>query len=248
MWPGFRPHDGAGAGSVRIPVTSPKKFGDHTYGVALHETLSKSSPVHRPFHACPAAMAGISGRLWGHGTSRGSVETLPSRPRTREPHERTVEQGACQTMSVLPQGMVRGLAEVVLRVEDLDTMQSFYSDVIGLTLLNRFDDDMAFFALPSGTRDHPQTLALFSERWQANVPNAPWAGMEQSKTTLHHFSLAVSLQDLLKARELLSAAQVPTYDRVFAWAGWRSLMIADPEKNVVELVASDPSIYRPLSD
>jgi catechol 2,3-dioxygenase-like lactoylglutathione lyase family enzyme len=151
-------------------------------------------------------------------------------------------------MPVLPQGTVKGLAEVVLRVKDLDAMQAFYGDVLGLILLKRFGDDMSFFKLPNGSRESPQTLALFSEKWQANVPDAPWGGLERSTTTLHHFTLSVSLSDLFKARELLTSAQVPTHGRTFTWAGWRSLMIADPEGNVVELVASDPSIHEPMSD
>ena len=67
-------------------------------------------------------------------------------------------------MAILPQGTVKGLAEVVLRVKDLNIMQSFYCDVIGLTVLRRFGDDMVFLKLPDGSGDRPQTLALFSER------------------------------------------------------------------------------------
>jgi catechol 2,3-dioxygenase len=101
---------------------------------------------------------------------------------------------------------------------------------------------MVFFKLADRPGERPQTLALFAERWPPNVPGAPWTGLEASTTTMHHFALSVSLPSLLRAAELLASARVLTFERTFAWAGWRSLMIADPESNVVELVALDPSL------
>lgn len=40
---------------------------------------------------------------------------------------------------------IKGLGEIALRVSNLDAMQRFYADVIGLELLKRFDD-AAFFS------------------------------------------------------------------------------------------------------
>lgn len=145
-------------------------------------------------------------------------------------------------MSVLPSGMVRGLAEVVLRVRDLDAMQRFYEGVLGLPPLRRFGDDMAFLALPATAGGRAQAVALFVDRWPSNIPDAAWAGHDQPRSTLHHFALAVSLPALDDAARLLSAAGVTTHERTFPWAGWRSLMLQDPEGNTVELVADDPSL------
>ena len=55
---------------------------------------------------------------------------------------------------------VRGLGEIALRVNDLDAMQKFYEDVIGLPLLNRFPN-AAFFKIADGFGGHTQMLALF---------------------------------------------------------------------------------------
>src|ERR1700730_13471268 len=57
-------------------------------------------------------------------------------------------------------GSVRGLGEVALRVVDLDRMQKFYQDIIGLELLRRFER-AAFFRLAEGFGGHTQVLALF---------------------------------------------------------------------------------------
>ena len=51
----------------------------------------------------------------------------------------------------------------------------------------------------------------------------------------------MGLEDLRAAAVLLGQAGVATTERVFSWVGWRSLKLEDPEGNVVELVADDPS-------
>jgi catechol 2,3-dioxygenase-like lactoylglutathione lyase family enzyme len=88
---------------------------------------------------------------------------------------------------------------VVLRVHDLDAMQRFYADVLGLPLLRRFGDDMAFLELPERAGNRMQAVALFVDRWPSNIPGAAWAGHDQGHSTLHHFALTVSLPNLRRA-------------------------------------------------
>ncbi len=145
-------------------------------------------------------------------------------------------------MTVLPANMVGTLAEVVLRVSSLDRMRAFYADVLGLPVWRRFGDDMVFFKLPAGDGDRPQTLALFADSWPSNVPGHRWNGTDSTRTTLHHFALGVELAELDAAARLLAAADVAVAERTFPWVGWRSLMLRDPEDNVVELVAFDPAV------
>jgi catechol-2,3-dioxygenase len=55
---------------------------------------------------------------------------------------------------------IRGLGEIALRVNDLDSIQKFYEEVIGLTLMSRFPS-AAFFKIADGYGGHTQVLALF---------------------------------------------------------------------------------------
>jgi len=55
---------------------------------------------------------------------------------------------------------IKGLGEVALRVTDLDKMQNFYENVVGLKLMQRFDDS-AFFSIAEGYGGHTQILAMF---------------------------------------------------------------------------------------
>jgi catechol-2,3-dioxygenase len=55
---------------------------------------------------------------------------------------------------------VRGLGEIALRVNNLDAMQKFYEEVIGLPLMIRVPN-CAFFKIAEGYGGHTQVLALF---------------------------------------------------------------------------------------
>ena len=65
----------------------------------------------------------------------------------------------------MPQSTIRGLGEIALRVSDLDRMQKFYEEIIGLELLRRFEN-AAFFRLAEGYGGHTQVLALFDRSAQ----------------------------------------------------------------------------------
>ena len=55
---------------------------------------------------------------------------------------------------------VRGLGEIAVRINDLDTMQRFYEEVIHLPLMTRIPN-CAFFKIADGFGGHTQVLALF---------------------------------------------------------------------------------------
>jgi catechol-2,3-dioxygenase len=147
--------------------------------------------------------------------------------------------------SLLPPGTIGGLVEIVLRVNDLDAMQAFYGETLGLPFWRRFGDDMVFFKLPETVGGRSQAIALFIDRWPSNAAAHSWAGLDSTTTTMHHFALAIALKDLRRTAAALEGAGVKTVERVFHWVGWRSLMLQDPEGNVIELVADDPSVLDP---
>ena len=56
---------------------------------------------------------------------------------------------------------IKGLGEIALRVNDLDAMQRFYQDVIGLELMER-SENAVFFRIAEGYGGHTQVLVLCS--------------------------------------------------------------------------------------
>jgi catechol 2,3-dioxygenase len=137
--------------------------------------------------------------------------------------------------------MLLGLGEVVLRVRDLDTMQRFYQDVFGLELLRRFER-MAFLKVAAGRAGHTTIVALFDQGLPTPIPPLPRSGADVERTTLHHFALEIRREEQTTWRARLEGHGLAVTAAEHAWIGWRSLYVADPEGNVVELVYHDPDL------
>ncbi|MGH2373746.1 MAG: VOC family protein [bacterium] len=136
---------------------------------------------------------------------------------------------------------IRALGEVVLRVRNLDAMQEFYSAIIGLELLRRFNDS-AFLKIAPGYAGHTQVLALFKESIPPNHSTIRRTGWDPQRSTLHHIAFAISLSDYTAEKERLEKLGLAVETREHSWMHWRSLYVSDPEGNAVELVCYDASV------
>ena len=85
---------------------------------------------------------------------------------------------------------VRGLGEIALRVNDLDAMQKFYEEVIGLPLMTRVPN-CAFFKIADGYGGHTQVLALFDRSGSPRY-SAPDAKPQPSTTSRSRYRLLIS--------------------------------------------------------
>ncbi len=135
--------------------------------------------------------------------------------------------------------VVRALGEIALRVRDLDAMQRFYHDVIGLELMERFPDS-AFFRIAEGFGGHTQILALFdrSDRIARGDRSSPSA----DTSTVDHIAFAIGLDDFAGEKGRLEALGLEVKTAEHAWVRWQSLYVHDPEGNSIELVCFDRSV------
>jgi catechol-2,3-dioxygenase len=131
---------------------------------------------------------------------------------------------------------IRGLGEIALRVMDLDSMQAFYQNTIGLELLRRFEH-AAFFRLAEGFGGHTQVLALFD---RSGDPG--FGGLNAATTTVDHLAFEIDLGDFERERQRLVACGLAVRTAEHGWVHWRSLYVDDPEGNTVELVCYDPNV------
>ena len=130
----------------------------------------------------------------------------------------------------------KGLGEIALRVHDLDAMQRFYEQVIGLEVLRRFDHAV-FFKLADGFSGHTQVLALFDRSAQPG-----YSGLNAATTTVDHIAFEIEQADFDAEVKRLQDMGLAVETAEHAWVHWRSLYVDDPEGNTVELVCYDSTV------
>jgi catechol-2,3-dioxygenase len=131
---------------------------------------------------------------------------------------------------------VRGLGEIALRVNNLDAMQKFYAEIIGLPLMTRFPS-VAFFKIADGYGGHTQVLALFDRSQSPGYQKA-----NPATSTIDHIAFEIPLADFEGEKKRLERLGLQVETAEHAWVHWRSLYVTDPEGNQVELVAYDNSV------
>ena len=135
---------------------------------------------------------------------------------------------------------VKGLGEVSIRVRDLDAMQKFYEEVIGLEVLKR-DESFVFFEVAEGYGGHTQNLALFEASNTMFLDNKA-VQLNLQETTLHHIALNIALEDFESEKIRLDGLGLKVNATVHEWLPVRSLYFPDPEGNLLEFVCYDASV------
>jgi len=131
---------------------------------------------------------------------------------------------------------VRGLGEIAFRVNNLDAMQKFYEEVIGLPLMTRVPN-CAFFKIADGYGGHTQVLALFD---RSQSPG--YRGTDAAASTIDHIAFEITLADFADELKRLRDLGLQVEAAEHAWVHWRSLYVTDPEGNQVELVCYDERV------
>jgi len=133
-------------------------------------------------------------------------------------------------------GLFKGVGEIALRVTNLDVMQRFYQDAVGLELLGRSERGV-FFRIAGGYGGHTQVLALFDRSAQPD-----YRGLDAATPTIDHIAFETGLADFQPEKERLERLGLEVQTALHAWVHWRSLYVADPEGNLVEWVCYDETV------
>ncbi len=121
------------------------------------------------------------------------------------------------------------LAEVALKVTNMEAMTNFYETAMQLRLLRK-EPHMAFLEIPGGFKGHTSILALFKRK------------TDEVQGALDHIAFSIDLKDYEREKERLERLGFTVRTSQHNWVQWRSLYVNDPEGNEVELVCFDPSI------
>ena len=127
------------------PLPPDRRFGPVHYAlkVSLHERESALE------------------RLRSHGvTVYGPAEWEPGRFTGVSYYFYDTDNNLVEYWFPEPQRKPKAIGEIALKVRDLEQMQEFYQNAIGLELMRRFPRS-AFFRVATGHAGHTQILALF---------------------------------------------------------------------------------------
>jgi len=137
-------------------------------------------------------------------------------------------------------GHIKGLGEVSIRVRDLDAMQSFYEEVVGLEVLRR-EQSFVFFKIAAGYGGHTQNLALFSA-YNLDFVETKSPELRPENSTLHHIAFNIALEDYETEKSRLEGLGLKVLATEHAWLHVRSLYFPDPEENLLEFVCYDAGV------
>lgn len=140
-----------------------------------------------------------------------------------------------------PERPIKALGEIVIRVKNLQIMQEFYENIIGLEILGR-SDDMVFFKVAPSYGGHTQVLGLFEESLPPDHRSLTFTGLDAQKTSLHHIAFTIGLEDFASEKERLQQLGLIVETMEHEWTHWRSMYVPDPEGNLIELVCFDASV------
>jgi len=123
---------------------------------------------------------------------------------------------------------VTGVSELVLEVDDLEAAEAFYAGVLGLPVVERWQQRDAVWVL-AGTRTR---IGL----WRG-----PQVGIAGGRGGAHvHFALHIAPDDYDAAVERLRAHGFDPHQELFrGYDGSRAVYATDPDGNVVELWTFD---------
>lgn len=128
---------------------------------------------------------------------------------------------------------IRGLAEIVLSVHDLEASLRFYRDILGLEMLTEPDFRPVFLKAGEAAIAVPQLLVL--------VPLPPGtAPFPKSKTerTLHHLAFELARAEYQPLRERLLVHGLDVRAGLHPVFGFETLYVDDPDGNEVEFLAA----------
>ncbi len=128
--------------------------------------------------------------------------------------------------------MIRGLAEIVLSVHDLDASLRFYRDALGLTLISAPKFRPVFLRAGDPAVSVPQLVVLVP--LPAGTPPFP-AG--KPGRTLHHLAFEIAPADFDALRDELAAHGFAIRTGQHPVVPSRTMYVDDPDGNEVEFIA-----------
>ncbi len=139
---------------------------------------------------------------------------------------------------------VTGIAEISLRVHDLDLMRRFYGQVIGLQVLRENQESSGkaiFYAVGAGD----DNLALFEETLMDWYTRDKSPQIDPKLTTLSHIAFSIALDDFESEKKRIEQLGIEIVSSgASSWMHCRMFYFFDPEGNLIEFKSHDESVRK----
>ena len=137
---------------------------------------------------------------------------------------------------------IQGIAEISLRVHDLDLMRTFYEEVIGLEVLREYQATTGtaiFYAVGAGD----ENLALFEEKLVGWFTRDKSPQIDTQLTTLSHLAFRIALEDFESEKKRIEQLDIEIIESgTSSWMHSRMFYFFDPEGNLIEFKSHDESV------
>jgi catechol 2,3-dioxygenase len=129
-------------------------------------------------------------------------------------------------------GRIRGLAEVVLFVRDMEKSLAFYRDLLGLTVISPEGFPAVFLRVGEDRDGVPQQIVLVPR-----PPNVRPAAATKEERDVHHIGLEVAREEYAAERERIAQRGIPIRGGEHPFLPVEAFYLDDPDGNEVEIVA-----------
>lgn len=129
--------------------------------------------------------------------------------------------------------VIRGLAEVVFMVDDVERSVAFYRDTLGLELFSPPELPAKFLRVGETVTGVPQQIVLVQR-----PPGRSRAATRKSEADLHHIGLEVAPGDFDALRTRMQAEGFEVRDGEHPFMPVEAFYIDDPDGNEVEIVTA----------
>ena len=143
-----------------------------------------------------------------------------------------------------PNQSITGIAEISLRIHDLDLMRRFYEQVLGLQVLqeNKNSDGaviVVFYSVGAGD----DNLALFDEKLVDWTTRDKSPQIDPKLTTLSHIALSIVLDDFESEKKRIEGLGIEiVHSSTWLSMHYRMFYFFDPEGNLIEFRSHDESV------
>ena len=145
-------------------------------------------------------------------------------------------------------GLIKGVAEIVINAQDIESLSRFYQDVMGFVFHSQYPKmnptivflEIAPLDSPLGTA-HPQTFAIIDPN-RHPAARGKFDPRINRPFSLNHLAFEIDESDYDSEITRLNSLGIETIPAKFGHARAKAIFFQDPEGNRLELICHDSSV------